>query len=207
MNHQKHATDDTLKRLDIVLASYHGDKSIARKGLTNGDPKIRSTALLALFKIGSLTQDELISGLCDPEGLVRRTSCEIAANYSNLSLENSLADDDPFVVEMALWALGEREDAAQLEKICEIARNHPESLVREAAIASIGAIGDPSGLEIVLASFSDRPNVRRRAVVALAAFEGPAVTEALERATHDRDWQVRQIAEDLLQITEDSTAD
>jgi uncharacterized membrane protein len=40
--------------------------------------------------------------------------------------------------------------------------------------------------------------VRRRAVIALAPFDGPEVDDALERARTDRDWQVRQAAEDLL---------
>jgi HEAT repeat protein len=43
----------------------------------------------------------------------------------------------------------------------------------------------------------DKPAVRRRAVIALAPFEGPAVEEALAKALTDRDWQVRQAAEDL----------
>jgi HEAT repeat protein len=43
----------------------------------------------------------------------------------------------------------------------------------------------------------DKPAVRRRAVLALASFDGPGVEEALERALVDRDWQVRQAAEDL----------
>jgi hypothetical protein len=34
--------------------------------------------------------------------------------------------------------------------------------------------------------------------VALAAFEGPAVDEALRRSADDRDWQVREVAEILL---------
>jgi hypothetical protein len=34
-------------------------------------------------------------------------------------------------------------------------------------------------------------------VLALAPFSGPAVDEALTRALQDRDWQVRQAAEDL----------
>jgi HEAT repeat protein len=50
----------------------------------------------------------------------------------------------------------------------------------------------------VLAGTADKAAVRRRAVVALAAFDGPEVDAALRRATEDRDWQVRQIAEDLL---------
>jgi hypothetical protein len=36
-------------------------------------------------------------------------------------------------------------------------------------------------------------------VIALAAFEGDEVDAALERALADRDWQVRQAAEDLRQ--------
>jgi hypothetical protein len=35
-------------------------------------------------------------------------------------------------------------------------------------------------------------------VLALAPFEGPDVDAALARALEDRDWQVRQAAEDLL---------
>ena len=39
--------------------------------------------------------------------------------------------------------------------------------------------------------------MRRRATIALAPFDGPEVDEALARALADRDWQVRQAAEDL----------
>ena len=48
------------------------------------------------------------------------------------------------------------------------------------------------------ASLTDRPTVRRRAVVALAAFDGPEVETALQQARQDRDWQVRQAVEALL---------
>jgi HEAT repeat protein len=51
---------------------------------------------------------------------------------------------------------------------------------------------------VLEAAASDRPAVRRRAVVALAAFDGPEVDAALRTALRDRDWQVRQAAEDLL---------
>ncbi|MEY3679413.1 MAG: hypothetical protein RL547_25, partial [Actinomycetota bacterium] len=37
-----------------------------------------------------------------------------------------------------------------------------------------------------------------RAVLALAPFDGPDVQAALKKALDDRDWQVRQAAEDLL---------
>jgi hypothetical protein len=47
----------------------------------------------------------------------------------------------------------------------------------------------------------DKPNVRRRAVLALAPFDGDEVEAAIDRALIDRDWQVRQAAEDLRRAT------
>ena len=43
-----------------------------------------------------------------------------------------------------------------------------------------------------------KATVRRRAVIALAPFDGPEVDAALHAALEDRDWQVRQAAEDQL---------
>lgn len=77
---------------------------------------------------------------------------------------------------------------------------HPDPLCREAAVASLGAIGDRAGLPAVLAALADKPAVRRRAATALAAFDGPEVDAALHRCLVDRDWQVRQVAEDLLAV-------
>ena len=78
------------------------------------------------------------------------------------------------------------------------ATQHADPLVREAAVAALGALGDPGTLEVVLAACDDKPAVRRRAVLALAAFDGPEVEARLQTALTDRDWQVRQAAEDLL---------
>jgi len=80
-----------------------------------------------------------------------------------------------------------------------VAGGHDEPLCREAAVAALGAVGDARGLPAILdAAANDRPAVRRRSVVALAAFDGPDVEAALQAALNDRDWQVRQAAEDLL---------
>ncbi|MSX34038.1 MAG: HEAT repeat domain-containing protein, partial [Actinobacteria bacterium] len=65
------------------------------------------------------------------------------------------------------------------------------------AVAALGALGDPSGLPAILSATTDKATVRRRAVIALAPFDGPEVDAAIEQATTDRDWQVRQAAEDL----------
>ena len=70
-------------------------------------------------------------------------------------------------------------------------------MVREAAVAAPGAIGDGRGLAAILAGCVDKPAIRRRAVLALAPFSGPEVDAALQAALQDRDWQVRQAAEDL----------
>ena len=50
----------------------------------------------------------------------------------------------------------------------------------------------------MLAALGDKPTVRRRATVALAGFDDPRVEPALRAAAGDRDWQVRQAAEELL---------
>jgi hypothetical protein len=50
----------------------------------------------------------------------------------------------------------------------------------------------------VLEATTDKPAVRRRAVLALAAFEGPEVDAAWERARTDRDRQVRDAVDELL---------
>ncbi len=65
-------------------------------------------------------------------------------------------------------------------------------------MAALGAIGDPAGLPAVLTALGDKPTVRRRATVALAGFDDPRVDPALRQAALDRDWQVRQAAEELL---------
>ena len=73
--------------------------------------------------------------------------------------------------------------------------------MREAAVAALGAQGDPATLPAVLAACDDKPAIRRRAVLALAAFEGDdgGGPPAAPRWT-DPDWQVRQAAEDLLAV-------
>jgi HEAT repeat protein len=83
-------------------------------------------------------------------------------------------------------------------RLVALARDHRDALVREAAVAALGAIGAADGLPAILhAAAHDKPAVRRRAVIALAPFDGPEVDAAIANALTDRDWQVRQVAEDL----------
>jgi len=64
-------------------------------------------------------------------------------------------------------------------------------------VAALGAIGDERGVQTIIDATHDKPAVRRRAVLALAPFTGIEVEAAIDRALTDRDWQVRQAAEDL----------
>ena len=50
----------------------------------------------------------------------------------------------------------------------------------------------------MLHALDDKATIRRRATVALAGFDDPRVDVALRQASADRDWQVRQAADELL---------
>lgn len=113
---------------------------------------------------------------------------------------SALLDEEATVVETAAWAAGEQETVSDdvLARLVDLALTATDPLLREAAVAALGAIGDERGLPAILAGCADKPNIRRRAVLALAPFSGAAVDAALAAALIDRDWQVRQAAEDLL---------
>ena len=69
--------------------------------------------------------------------------------------------------------------------------------VRAASLGALARMDRLATTDLVAALADPARDVRRRAVIALAPFQGPAVDAALERARQDRDWQVRQAAEDL----------
>jgi HEAT repeat protein len=191
--------DVAARRREAARAGHHGDEATARVLLGDPAPTVRATALGALARLGAAGPDDVTAALADPDATVRRRACEVAARVAGIDLRPALADPDPSVVEAAAWALGERGEAAAgaVDELTRVARDHEDALSREAAVAALGAIGDERGLPAILAATADRPAVRRRAVIALAPFTGPEVDAALQRALSDRDWQVRQAAEDL----------
>jgi HEAT repeat protein len=146
-----------------------------------------------------LHDGDVIAGLADVDAVVRRRAVGLAVDRPAVALVPMLDDGDVDVAEQAAWAIGERDpvEAGAVAALSSAAR-HADALVREAAVAALGAIGDAAGLPAILAATSDKPAVRRRAVLALAPFEGADVETALRAALDDRDWQVRQAAEDLL---------
>jgi len=183
----------------IVIAGHSGDAETARAGLESADPSVRAAALGALERLDALDADTIAAALGDAEMAVRRRAAELAATHPSVDLLAVLDDPDDRVVEVAAWACGEHESRrdAIVERLVELAGNAEDPLVRESAVAALGAIGDERGLAAIIVACSDKPAVRRRAVLALAPFDGAEVEAAIERALVDRDWQVRQAAEDL----------
>ncbi len=184
------------------MAGHQGDEATVRSGLAAPDPRTREVALGALARLGDLGTADLRAGLGDPVAAVRRRAAEEAGRASGVAVDllPLLTDPDPGVVEAAAWACGERDPVppGTVTALSTVAVDHADPLCREAAVAALGAIGDDAGLAAILAATSDKPAVRRRAVIALAPFGGPDVDTALQRALEDRDRQVRQAAEDLL---------
>ena len=131
--------------------------------------------------------------------VVRRRAATLAGTRPGVGLLALLDDPDPTVVEVAAWACGEQEhvDHATLDRLIALATDADEALVRESAAAALGAIGDTRGLPAIIAA-----NVRQTERAAPGGTRPGAVRWSRGRRRdrsrlEDRDWQVRQAAEDL----------
>lgn len=203
-----------LSPADVVAAAHRGDSAAVERAAASDNPQLRRAAVGSFHRLGVLSTQRLVAFLDDEDRLVRHRAAEIAARRlaadedldGGATVVRALLDrlaDDPLVAEVAAFALGESTggrlgegDPVVVSALESTARHHDEHLVREAAVAALGSLG--AGRETILAALGDRATIRRRAVLALAPFEGPDVEAALQAALDDRDWQVRQAAEDLL---------
>jgi HEAT repeat protein len=216
--HEDDAVADARRRGDAAAAGHSGDEVAARRLLSDPAPGVRKSALAALVRMARVRLADLEAGLSDREASVRQRAAELAGKSPAAGLlpegsmprgpggiatvllariDSEAFDEDPLVVEAICHALGELRETAATAALSAVARHHDDPLCREAAVAALGCLGEPDGLEVILQALSDRPAIRRRAVIALAPYDGPAVDSALNRALEDRDWQVRQAAEDL----------
>jgi hypothetical protein len=199
-----------LRRRHMITAGHSGQVEQARQGLSDPDPGVQAAALGALARLGALTVADIARALTTGPVALRRRATDAALSVRGRGsrsflyalLEERLADPDPLVVVGAAWFLAERRVAGAVTALATTARAHDDVRCREAAVAALGAIGDPDGLPAVIDALEDKPTVRRRATVALAGFDDPRVEAALRRSAEDRDWQVRQAADELLAIDE-----
>lgn len=207
------------RRVRAVTAGHVGDEPEARRATGDHDPTVRAAGWSALARLGCWDAATAATATLDDDPGVRRRAAELTGLWAHCDpggtagqraaaisvLVALLADTDDGVVEMSAWALGEVVPGADdhvvrstVAALVGTARAHRDPLCREAAVAALGAIGHPDGLEAVLDALDGKPPLRRRAAVALAAFDDPRADTALTRCLQDRDWQVREVAEELL---------
>lgn len=195
-------------RREAAVAGHRSDEVSARRALSHDAPEVKASGLAALARMGRASMVDLSRALADQSPVVRRRAADEVGRLKIADLAavlgQVLLDSDPTVVEAAAHALGELGEKAggEVGPLCATAAEHPDALCREAAVAALGCLGSEVALPTVLRACSDKPAIRRRAVTALAAFDSPEAELALQRATKDSDWQVRQAAEDLLRLTE-----
>ena len=177
--------------------------SLLRSNLGAAAPRQRVLALRGAVRQSLVTSDDWLTALRDDDLDVRREALTLLA-YQPIpdrrvtdEMIGLLTDVDALVVDAAAFALGEHDCADAVEALIVVAREHDDARCRESAVAALGAIGDDRGRAAILGALEDKAPVRRRAIVALANFEGPDIEAALTRAADDRDWQVRAAVDQL----------
>ena len=183
------------------MAGFTSNLAVINDGLSSKNFADRVAGLGAANRAEILTAANLRPFLADQAIEVQYRAVELTARIpdgSKLIADLVALLDQPELAEVTAFVLGELEVASEpvVEALCLQVSSHQDPLCRESAVAALGAL--ESGLDTVLEATKDIATVRRRAVIALAAFSGPEVETALRTATQDRDWQVRQAAEDLL---------
>lgn len=171
--------------------------------LDDDDPAVRRLAV-SLCEPETTALTDRLGGMLggDPEPSVRAQAAEVLGSSGVTALpflEEARTDDDRRVVEAVANAYGEIGDSSAVDWLIEQARESGEVTIGEAAVASLGSIGDERATPVLLdLARTGRPQVRRRAVVALTAFDGDEVEEVIRGARDDRNPMVREVAEMIL---------
>ncbi len=189
------------------------------------DPSVQIRALDLigdLFRIGSDGPEEVLAkSNCWPN--ISDTWPKELFKSLLLVFLHTISSNDPLVVVAAFSAVGEilsyevdaeKEGLARdlirfllvepslVQAAIEICQTHKDPRCVEQAVASLGIFGlngVPVGLNTVInVAQNGVPATRRRAILALSGFDDPKIEPVLEKALLDKDWQVRQCAEDVL---------
>jgi len=190
----------------LVRAAFsqdEADTSLLTSALSSLAPRARVLALRGLARQRRLTDEHLGRALSDDADEVIHEALALLAHESELGqgltgqLLELLGHANPLVVEAAIFAAGERELAEALEPLIDLVLTHDDARCRESGVVALGQLAVDEAKPAILSAMKDKPTVRRRAVVALASFEGDDIEEALDQASEDRDWQVRSAVEQL----------
>jgi HEAT repeat protein len=191
---------------ELLRASFYpsdAGRALLEEQLGSTIVRHRVLALRGLVRLNLMSLERWQRVLSDDDPDVRRDALEQLAHAplddaNVLDVVVQLLDDaDALVVDAAVFVLGEHTYVDSVERLCVIASEHDDARCRESAIASLGAIGDDRARAVILAALSDKAPIRRRAIVALANYEGPDIEAALEAASEDKDWQVRSAVTQL----------
>ena len=155
-----------IRRRRVTMAGHRGDVAEARRGLADPHPTVQAAALGALARLDELRAADVEATLTSGAVTARRRAVEVALRAhgrgarSSLprALAGALGDPDPLVVVGAAWFLAERNARAAVPELAATATGHEDARCREAAVAALGAIGDPAGLPAVLSALTDVAN-------------------------------------------------
>jgi HEAT repeat protein len=179
--------------------------------LASEEPILRRMAVTALTPTQAIESVEALRTLtADSQPAIRAAAAEKlgACGPDAVAMLVGLEDDpDPTVREALATAYGEVNSPDAVPWLAAAAMEDSDKHVKEAAAASLGAIGANAGLETLLLLINDGPpQVRRRAIAAITVFEDDRVEPAIRRAALDRNPGVREAAEMVVgkQLTDDS---
>jgi HEAT repeat protein len=165
----------------------------------HADADLRRLALSACAEqAGGLVSSIAHILATDPNPRVRAEAAEVLGHVGHPAigaLDQARRDPDPVVVEAVATAYGEVGNTDSVPWLIQQAAAAEDRLVQEAAVAALGAIGDDRAVPVLLELIvSGPPQVRRRCVVALTAFDDPRIEPAFEVAISDRNPGVREAA-------------
>jgi HEAT repeat protein len=167
---------------------------------------VRNAAAEALIvQIGQPALGPLLAALRDEDEGVRRNAAGLLDRIG--WAPDSAEAAATYWVARNQWANSIQLGAAAIGPLGVAARNWQGVPERCAAIAAIGDIRDPRGVDPLVAAMKDRAaDVRRSVVLALGRIGDARSVDALIAALKDRAADVRRVAEDVLAKSTDPRA-
>lgn len=146
-----------------------------------------------------------LDGLLDhPDARTRRDVVAAFARFTSddsfASLALALGDESPMVRVRAVTALRQRREARVLPLLEPLLRTEPDREVLFAVVDTVGAIGSPEAIQILIQIAQgsgtnpqrDASGLRIQACIALVAIRSPQSMAAVQLLRDDRDREVRQ---------------